>query len=254
MVNIAQNAGALSDTRYTPPGQQVVATEYGQATRGIDSAIYANMLTGVESDMLGRLPSDQQEPAYLAVAEDQRRRGIEASVAAGDYGTARAQVGQAVGEYDTAARAARALGDEAAAARFETARDSYAASFQAIDTAQFATDHVLIGPVPKGAADVALPDNATYEQMREARVAIVMPVITGIQTEEGERRAGGAGDVVDLTLPIGSTRDRLQARNLSDLEEVRDHIEQRMPPEGKARPADLYAEGRVTPLTPREGG
>jgi hypothetical protein len=227
-------------------------SEYAQATRAFDSDMHHAALTqsgGIQP--YGELPAsapppppppgmppeawapvvaanERQNPTSVESVEVNRRERVETLVTQGDYSTARAEVGAAIRDYTTAARAARALGDEDTARTMETAATAYSTALPRIDSFETA------------ASTLPTAERPSIEHPSGQLGTIIRSDI------------GGAGDPADLARGVADTRDSHDSRSTDDMIEVKEHIDARIPRD--KRPPELYDTARHMPLTPTVPG
>ncbi|MFH0885446.1 MAG: hypothetical protein V1861_07090 [Candidatus Micrarchaeota archaeon] len=236
MVNTARGTeGALQDS------------EYGQATRGLDSGAHHAAVAQTFGELPARTPptppppgvpaeawaegqrvAERQQPTSIESVELNRREHISSLVSQGDYSTARAEIADAVSDYNTAARAARALGNRDAALTMEAAATAYSAALPHIDVYETSA--------------LVLPES------QRPSIANPSPHVGALVTAD----VAAAGNPAELAMGVAEVRAGHFVRRSEDMIGVKEHIEQRLPAD--KRPTELYAEGRATPLTPTVPG
>ncbi len=246
MVSVAREERAFSDDMYVrrdpTTRTEYMATEYGLASRGLDSGIYTHQMDstfGLSPAPGVVLPASEVPAEIRVIQETARQDNIDRLVREGDYSTARAEIATAVEQFNTAARSARALGDTATARRFEQASESYSAAFGQIDSVERSGGYRPPSPPAGG---------GTTPPEAPPSGGGATPPVAAPETAQPRAVTIDVGDTAALMGGIRSTASGHSMRRHEDLIEVKEHIEQRMPRD--KRPDELYAGGSDTPLTP----
>lgn len=245
-------------------------SEYSQAGRGLDSGMHHSAVTSSFGDLPATSPNIPGLPPgtipSIESVEEQRRAEVSRHVAEGDYGTARALIGQAAADYNTAARAARALGDEDRARTLETAAAGYQHAFQQVDFCEGDTRSrggarsPNAGPEVLGAINEYFPlthpppppppptpSPGTSGQPTPPAA----PPETPPTPRVGSEIEHSIYTVVDSSMVAGAVdhvRGAHGARRSEDMIQVKEHIEERLPRD--KRPPQMQDTARAMPLTP----